>query len=384
MKFETKAIHCGQAPDESTGAIITPIYQTSTYVQTAIGKNKGYEYSRVGNPTRTALEENITALEEGKYGFAFASGMAAMNTVMNLLKLGAHIVVSNNLYGGTYRLFTEVYVNYGLTFDFVDALNPDNIAKAINKKTKLIWLETPTNPLLKILDIKKIAGIAKSNNCLLVVDNTFATPYLQQPLKLGADIVVHSTTKYLGGHSDIIGGAIVIKDKDCYNKLAFYQKTVGGVPGPFDCWLVLRGIKTLALRMDRHNENALVIARYLEKHSKVEKVYYPGLPSHPQYELAKKQMSGFGGIVSFELKSDIETTKKFVSLTKYFSLAGSLGGVESLIEHPASMSHASIPKEKRLEVGLTDKLIRLSVGIENVEDLLEGLEQAMSKISCKK
>ncbi|MCP2604968.1 cystathionine gamma-synthase [Candidatus Aminicenantes bacterium AH-873-B07] len=380
MRFETKAIHIGQEPDSSTGAIIVPIYQTSTYVQEAPGKHKGYEYSRTQNPTRTALEENIAALENGKYGLAFSSGMAAINTIMNLLKSGDHIVAEQDLYGGTYRLFTKLYQNYEIEFDFVDMTDLEKVKRAIKKNTKLIWLESPTNPLLKIIDIKAISKIAKEKDCFLVVDNTFATPYFQQPLNLGADIIVHSTSKYLGGHCDLIGGAIVTSNKEIYEQLAFYQNAVGGVPGPFDCWLVLRGIKTLALRMECHNQNALAIARYLESHPKVRKTYYPGLSTHPQYELAKKQMKGFGGMVSFEIKGNIEQVKKFVSSTKIISLAESLGGVESLIEHPASMTHSSIPKQERMKAGLSDELVRLSVGIEHWEDLIEDLERAFETI----
>ncbi|MFQ6084034.1 MAG: cystathionine gamma-synthase [Candidatus Aminicenantia bacterium] len=379
MKFETKAIHIGQKPDPSTGAIIIPIYQTSTYVQEAPGKHKGYEYSRTQNPTRTALEKNIAALENGKYGLAFSSGMAAINTIMNLLKSGNHIVAEQDLYGGTHRLFTELYRNYEIEFDFVDTTDLRKIEKAIKKETKLIWIESPTNPLLKIIDLEAVSKIAKEKDCLVVVDNTFATPYFQQPLNLGTDIVVHSASKYLGGHCDLIGGAIVTSNKEIYEQLAFYQNAVGAVPGPFDCWLVLRGIKTLALRMERHNQNALAIARYLENHPKVKKIYYPGLPSHPQHRLAKKQMRGFGGMISFELKGNIEDAEKLVSSTQIISLAESLGGVESLIEHPASMTHSSIPKEERLKFGLSDELVRISVGIEHWEDLIEDLDNAFNK-----
>lgn len=379
-RFETKAIHAGQLPDPSTGAIIPPIYQTSTYVVEAPGKDKGYVYSRTSNPTRKALEENIAALEEGKYGLAFASGMAAENTVMNLFSSGSHVVCNDDVYGGTYRLFMQLYKNYGMTFDFVDAIDPKNIEKHISPNTQLIWIETPTNPLLKIMDIQKISRMARDHGLLLVVDNTFATPYLQQPLRLGADIIVHSTTKYLGGHSDLIGGAIVVSDQKLYERLSFFQNAVGPVPGPFDCWLVLRGIKTLALRMERHCQNALKIAQYLSNHPKVAQVLYPGLSSHPQHLRAKKQMKGFGGMVSFELKGDLNKAVKFIRSTRLFALAESLGGVESLICHPATMTHASIPREERLKAGFKDGLIRMSVGIEHVDDLIEDLENAFKKI----
>ena len=390
MQFETKAIHAGQLPDPSTGAVIPPIYQTSTYVLESPGKDKGYVYSRTSNPTRKALEENLAALEEGEYGLGFASGMAAVNTVMNLFGSGSHVISNDDVYGGTYRLFTQLYENYGLKFDFVDATETKNIEKKIKDQTKLIWLETPTNPLLKIIDIEKLAKIAHRRNLLLAVDNTFATPYLQRPLTLGADLVVHSTTKYLSGHSDIIGGAIVVSDQKLYERLSFFQNAVGPVPGPFDCWLVLRGIKTLALRMERHCQNALEIAQYLKNHPKVAKVYYPGLPSHPQHLLAKKQMRSAGGMIAFELsttgrsssggKGDLNRAEKFICSTRLFALAESLGGVESLICHPASMTHSSIPREERLKAGFKDELIRLSVGIENVEDLIEDLEVAFKKI----
>lgn len=380
LRFETSAIHAGQPPDPTTGAIIVPVYLTSTYVQEAPGKHKGYDYSRTANPTRTALEKNLAVLEEGNFGLAFSSGMGATNTVMNLLKTGDHVVSSNDIYGGTYRLFTKLYKNYGISFSFIDASSLNNISKAMRNNTRLVWIETPTNPLLKIVDIAKTAEIAHRYNSLLAVDNTFATPYLQKPLSLGADIVVHSTTKYLGGHSDVIGGAIVVKDEELKEKLSFYQNAVGAIPGAFDAWLVLRGIKTLGLRMERHSSNALGIANYLFKHNKVEKVYYPGLSSHPNHSLAKRQMKLFGGMVSFEIYGGIEKANRFVSITKIFSLAESLGGVESLIEHPAIMTHASIPKNERLKAGLSDSLIRLSVGIEHIDDLIEDLEQALKKV----
>jgi len=380
MRLETKAIHAGQSPDTSTGAIITPIYQTSTYVVEAPGKDKGHVYSRTSNPTRTALEKNLAALENGEYGLGFSSGMAAINTVMNLFASGSHVICNDDLYGGTHRLFTQLYENYGLSFNFVDAEDTKNIEENIRDNTKLIYIETPSNPLLKIIDIEKIAKIAQKHNLLLAVDNTFATPYLQQPLDLGADIIVHSTTKYLSGHSDIIGGGIVVSDQKLYDRLSFFQNAVGAVPGPMDCWLVLRGIKTLALRMERHCENALKTALYLKDHPGVVRVYYPGLSSHPQHELAKKQMSGFGGMVSVELQGDMKSAERFIRSTRFFALAESLGGVESLICHPATMTHASIPREERLKAGFKDELIRMSVGVENIEDLIEDLENAFKRI----
>ena len=380
MRFETKVIHAGQMPDPSTGAIIPPIYQTSTYVVEAPGKDKGHVYSRTSNPTRTALEKNLAALENGKFGLGFASGMAAINTVMNLFPSGSHVICNDDVYGGTHRLFTQLYKDYHLSFDFVDAGDTKNLQENIKDNTKLIWIETPSNPLLKIIDIQKVAEISHKYDLLLAVDNTFATPYLQQPLLLGADIIVHSTTKYLGGHSDIIGGAIVVSDEKLYERLSFFQNAVGAVPGPMDCWLVLRGIKTLALRMERHCENALKIAQYLKDHPKVTCVYYPGLSSHPQHQLAKKQMRGFGGMVSVELQGDLKSAEKFICSTRFFALAESLGGVESLICHPATMTHASVPREERLKAGFKDELIRISVGVENIEDLIEDLENAFKKI----
>ncbi len=380
MRFETKAIHAGQPPDPSTGAKITPIYQTSTYVVEAPGKDKGYVYSRTSNPTRTALEKNLAAMENGRYGLGFGSGMAAINAVMNLLSSGDHVLCNDDVYGGTHRLFTQLYENYGLRFDFVDATDTENIEKNLKENTRLILIETPSNPLLKIIDIQKVARIVHKHNLLLVVDNTFATPYLQQPLNLGADIIVHSTTKYLSGHSDIIGGGIVVSDQRLYDRLSFFHNAVGAVPGPMDCWLVLRGTKTLALRMERHCENATKIAQYLKNHPKVAKVYYPGLPFHPQHELAMKQMKGFGGMVSVELRGGMKSAERFIRSTRFFALAESLGGVESLICHPATMTHSSIPREERLKAGFKDELIRLSVGVENIEDLIEDLENGFRRI----
>ncbi|MFH0887837.1 MAG: cystathionine gamma-synthase [Planctomycetota bacterium] len=380
MRFSTKAIHIGQSPDVATGAIMTPIYQTSTYVQKAIGVNKGFVYSRTDNPTRKVLEQNLAALENGAHSLCFASGLAAVNTVLNLLSGGDHIISANDLYGGSYRIFTAVYQKYGLSFDFVDTTNLSNIEKAITINSKLLWLETPSNPLLKITDIRGAVALAKKHHLICVVDNTFATPCLQLPLDLGADIVLQSTTKYLGGHSDIIGGALITNRQDLYEKLKFYQNAVGGVPGPLDCFLVLRGTKTLALRMERHCENAQAIARFLQKHPKVKRVYYPGLASHPGHSLAKKQMRNFGGMVSLEVKSTGAKTEKFVASTKLFALAESLGTVRSLINHPATMTHASVPPEVRKRIGITDNIVRLSIGLEDYRDLIDDLKQAFKRI----
>jgi cystathionine beta-lyase/cystathionine gamma-synthase len=377
MKFATKAIHAGNNPDEATGAISVPIYQTSTFVQEAVGVNKGFCYSRTDNPTRRALESNLASLENAKYGLAFASGLAAVNTVMNLLKTGGHVISANDLYGGTYRIFTKLFVNYGLTFDFVDTTNLDNITNALRVNTKVLWLESPSNPLLKITDLKGAIAIAKKHKIITVVDNTFATPYLQQPLALGADIVLHSTTKYLGGHSDILGGALITNNADLYERLKFFQNAVGAVPGPLDCFLILRGTKTLELRMKKHCANAMAVAKFLAKHPKVNKVYYPGLPSHPGHNIAKRQMTGFGGMVSFEVKGDAKKTKNIAASTKLFALAESLGCVRSLINHPPSMTHASVPPDVRKRVGINDNLIRLSIGIEDSLDLIDDLKQAL-------
>ena len=379
MKFETKAIHAGQDPDPTTGATITPIYQTSTYTQEGLGKHKGYEYSRTGNPTRAALEEALAQLENGKYGLCFASGLSATSTILCLLKAGDEVIAGNDLYGGTTRLFNQVFSNFNIKFTFVDGRDPRNFESAITPKTKLIWLETPTNPLLRLCDIKEVSNIAKKQNILLAVDNTFATPYFQKPLDLGADIAHHSTTKYLGGHSDVIGGAVIVKNKDLYEKIKFYQNAVGAVPGAFDSWLVLRGIKTLTVRMKKHAENAQSIAEFLEKHPKVKKVNYPGLKSHPQYDLAKKQMTGFSGMISFEVDGGKDAVKKIVESTKLFQLAESLGGVESLINYPTMMTHVGVPKEVKEELGITEGLIRISVGIEDVKDLINDLRQALEK-----
>ena len=378
QRFETRAIHAGCEPDSGTGAIMTPIFQTSTYVHESPGKHKGYDYSRTHNPTRTALEKNIASLEEGNYGLAFSSGMSAISTVTQLLDADDHVICCDDVYGGTFRLFDKILKRYNLEFDFVDITSSQSLERYIKSNTKLIWLESPSNPLLKLVDIEAIAKIAKSRGIVTVVDNTFATPFFQQPLKLGAGIVMHSTTKYLNGHSDVIGGALVTNDQYLYNKLQFLQNAVGAVPSPFDCFLVLRGIKTLAVRMERHAGNALKIAKFLESHPKVRKVIYPGLKSHPQHELARKQMSGFAGIITFFIKGGLEAARRFLEKVKIFSLAESLGGVESLIEHPAIMTHASLPKEVREKTGISDELIRVSVGIENIDDLIDDLEHALS------
>ncbi len=378
MQFGTKAIHAGAEPDPSTGAIMTPIFQTSTYVQEAPGKNKGYEYARSQNPTREALETALAALENGKYGLCFSSGVAATDAVIKLLAPGDEIIAANDMYGGTYRLFTKVFEKFGIKFHFVDMQDAANIRQYINANTKLIWLETPTNPLMNIVDIQAVSDLAKGKGIIVCVDNTFASPYLQNPLDMGADIVMHSATKYLGGHSDVIHGCLVMNDQELKDKLYFIQKSCGAVPGPQDCFLVLRGIKTLHVRMERHSENGEKIAHYLRSHPKVGKVYWPGFEDHPSYAIAKKQMRSFGGMISFTLKDDsIEATNKVLSSTKLFSLAESLGGVESLINHPASMTHASIPREERIKNGLSDSLIRLSVGIEGVDDLIEDLKKAI-------
>jgi len=381
MKFATKVIHAGIEPDSATGAIMTPIYQTSTYVQEALGIHKGYEYARTQNPTRMVLEKNIAALENGKYGISFSSGMAACDAVIKLLQPDDEVIATNDIYGGSYRMFTKIFADYGIPFHFIDMIQLINIENAINENTKMLWIETPTNPLLNIVDIKGAVSIAKKHNILICVDNTFASPYLQNPLDLGADIVVHSATKYLGGHSDVVLGAAIVNDDALSEKLYFIQNTCGAVPGPHDCWLVLRGLKTLHLRMERHCENAEKIAHFLKEHSKVERLYWPGFESHPNHAVAKKQMSGFGGMVSFSLKGNkLEDASKVMTGTKIFSLAESLGGVESLIGHPATMTHAAIPKQEREKIGVVNSLIRLSVGIEDAQDLIADLQQAMGKI----
>ncbi len=378
MKFGTKAIHAGVDPDPLTGAVMTPIYQTSTYAQEAPGVHKGYEYARTQNPTRDALQKNLAALENGKYGICFSSGLAAMDAILKLLSPGDEIISTNDLYGGSYRLMRRVYEKFGLKSTFINMTRIEEVEKVISKKTKLIWIETPTNPMLNVIDIQAVCDLAKAHHILTCVDNTFASPYLQNPLDLGADIVTHSATKYLGGHSDVVHGAIIVNKDELAQQLYFLQNAVGAVPGPQDCFLILRGIKTLHLRVERACKNAKKIAKYLVGHPKVKTVYYPGLKDNPYYELAARQMRHFGAMVSFDLHKDtLEEATKVLSNTKIFLLAESLGGVESLIGHPATMTHASIPREERLQVGLTDSLIRLSVGIEDIEDLIEDLEQAL-------
>jgi cystathionine gamma-lyase len=377
MKFETKAIHVGQEPDKATGAVIVPIYQTSTYAQESPGKHKGYEYSRTANPTRLALEKCLASLEEAKFGLAFSSGMAAISVVLNLLKAGDHVISCDDLYGGTYRIFEKVYKDYGIEFSYVDLTSTGNLSRALKKNTKMVWIETPTNPLLKIIDLKKVSDFARKHKLISAVDNTFATPYFQKPINLGIDIVAHSSTKYLGGHSDLVGGAILTSNQKYYDRMKFCQNAVGGVPGPFDCFLITRGLKTLSLRMREHQANAIAVANFLSSHKKVKRVIFPGLKSHPDYKLARKQMSGSGGIVSFELKSNLAGTKRFLSKLKIFSLAESLGGVESLADHPGIMTHSSIPPDLRRKLGISDSLVRLSVGIENREDLIEDLRKAL-------
>lgn len=379
MKFGTKAIHAGVHPDPTTGAIMTPIYQTSTYVQEAPGVNKGYGYARGKNPTREALQDNIAALENGKHCVCFSSGVAATDAVMKMLRPGDEVIAGNDLYGGSYRIFTKIFEPFGIKFHFIDLTNAENIKTHINSNTKLIWAETPTNPTMQIIDIAACSKIAKENKLTLVVDNTFASPYLQNPLDLGADIVMHSVTKYIGGHSDVVMGALITNSVEIHEKLYFILNSSGANPGPMDSFLVLRGIKTLHLRMERHCFNGRKVAEFLKKHPKIEKVYWPGFPEHPNHEIAKKQMRDFGGMISIVLKEKtIENTFKVASSFKIFSLAESLGGVESLINHPATMTHGSIPKEEREKVGVVDSLLRLSVGVEDIEDLLEDLHQALA------
>lgn len=379
MKFATKALHAGIEPDEATGAIMTPIYQTSTYVQAGIGDHKGYVYSRTGNPTRNTLEDNIAALENGKYGACFGSGIAAIDCVIKMLNPGDEVVSTNDLYGGSYRIFTTIFEKYGIKFRFVDMLDLGNIQSALNDNTRLIWIETPTNPMINIIDIKGVTALVEGKNIMVAVDNTFATPYLQTPLDLGADIVMHSATKYLGGHSDVVMGALVTKDKSIATEIYRIQNSSGAITAPMDSFLVLRGIKTLHIRVQRHCENGEKVARFLNEHPKVDKVYWPGLNTHKNHHIAKQQMRGFGGMVSFSLVgNNLEDAKRVVSKTKIFSLAESLGGVESLIGHPATMTHASIPKEEREKSGVVDSLIRLSVGIEDIDDLIADLNIALN------
>jgi cystathionine beta-lyase/cystathionine gamma-synthase len=376
LRFATRAVHAGQVPEPLAGAVMTPIYQTSTYVQQGLGKHKGYEYARTSNPTRQALERNIAALEGGLNGFAFSSGLAALDAVIKLLSAGDHVVSGENVYGGSHRQMTHIWSRLGLTFTFVDGGDAAAVAAAVTPKTKLVYAETPTNPMMRLCDLAATGEIARKAGALFAVDNTFATPFFQQPLQFGADIVLHSTTKYLNGHSDMIGGMLVTSRDDLAERLAFIQNGSGAVPGPFDCWLALRGAKTLALRMRQHDASGRRIAEWLGTHRRVKRVYYPGLPSHPQHELARRQMKGFGGMISIEL-GDVAVARRFVERTKIFALAESLGGVESLIGHPASMTHASVPREMRERMGLTDSLVRLSVGIEDVEDLIADLDQAL-------
>ncbi|MAW31366.1 MAG: cystathionine gamma-synthase [Flavobacteriales bacterium] len=381
MKFATKVIHAGQKADPTTGAVMTPIYQTSTYIQSKPGDHKGYEYSRTGNPTRAALEANLASLENGKHGLCFGSGLAAIDAILKLLSPGDEVISTNDLYGGTYRIFTKIFHNFGIKFHFIGLDDLSKIKSCINNKTKMIWSETPTNPMLNLCDIERLSLIAQENNLLLVVDNTFATPYLQKPLDLGADIVMHSLTKYIAGHSDVVMGALVCKDDVLADKLAFIQNSCGAVPGPMDSFLVLRGIKTLHLRMERHCKNGKAIAHFLKNHPKVGDVYWPGFKQHKNHGVAKKQMRDFGGMVSFNLVGNkLEDAVTLVSNTKYFTLAESLGGVESLCGHPASMTHAAIPKEEREKTGVLDSLIRLSVGVEDIDDLISDLEYALDKI----
>ncbi|MGZ3770326.1 MAG: cystathionine gamma-synthase [Bdellovibrio sp.] len=379
LGFATRAIHAGQAPDPTTGAIMTPVYLTSTYVQESPGVHKGWEYSRTHNPTRRAYENCVANLESGKYGFAFASGCAATTTVLHLLKAGDHVVAMDDMYGGTFRLFDKVLKHDGYEFSFVDLTKVENFEKALKPNTKMVWLETPTNPTLKLVDIKKISALAKAKGIIVAVDNTFMSPYFQRPLELGADIVVHSATKYIGGHSDVVGGVAVTSRAELAEKLAFLSNGMGAVQGPFDSFMCLRSLKTLPLRMKAHQENAMAIAKFLESHPKVEKVIYPGLESHPQYALAKEQMHGFGGMITFYIKGGLESARKFLENVNVFSLAESLGGVESLIEHPAIMTHASVPPENRKALGIDDSLIRLSVGVEDLNDLLADLKAAFEK-----
>jgi cystathionine gamma-lyase len=379
-RFETKVVHAGIEPEERTGAVMTPIFQTSTYAQSSPGIHRGYEYSRTDNPTRSVLQTQLAALEGGEHALVFASGLSAIDAVLNLLKQGDHVVAGKDLYGGSLRLFNRVAINRGISFSFVDLNDGAALNEAFTPVTRLVWCESPTNPMMNVVDLATIARIAHEHGAMAVVDNTFMSPYFQRPLGLGCDLVMHSATKYLNGHSDVIMGALIMRDRDLFARLKFLQNAIGAVPGPQDCFLVLRGIKTLAIRMQRHAENASVIAKFLEGHPKVERVLYPGLPSHPNHELAGRQMSGFGGMITFLLRGGLPESKKFLESVKLFTLAESLGGVESLIEHPAIMTHASVPQEVRASVGIEDNLVRLSVGIEAVEDLVSDLEQALAAI----
>lgn len=377
MGFSTDAIHAGQPPDIITNAVIPPIYMSTTYAHEELGKDKGFHYGRSQNLTRNILEKNISTLEGGKFGLAFSSGVSAIHSITGLLKSGDHMIVSDNIYGGTYRLFEKIMTNYDIKFSWVDFEDLNVVENEIKPNTKIIFIETPTNPMLKLIDIKAVSSLAHKYSLLCIVDNTFMTPYFQKPLLYGADIVIHSSTKYLNGHSDVIGGIVIMNDEEIFKKIKFIQNSIGAVPSPFDCWLVLRSLKTLAVRMKQHNQNALEIANYLQKNKKINKVIYPGLPSHPQFELAKTQMTGFGGIVTIELQ-DIEQTKNFFRKLKIFTLAESLGGVESLVNHAATMTHASLSKEEKERLGISDSLIRISVGIEDIEDLINDLEHALN------
>ncbi|MGF1585179.1 MAG: trans-sulfuration enzyme family protein [Bacteroidales bacterium] len=378
MKFNTKVIHAGQEPDKSTGAVVPPVYLTSTYMQTEVDGHKGFEYSRTGNPTRKVLEDCLADLENGRFGLAFSSGMSAEHAVMSTFRPGDHIIACADMYGGTYRLFEDVFKPLGFEFSYV-GWDPGEFEKEIRSNTKLIWIESPTNPLIRLIDIKAVAEIAESRNIRVVMDNTFATPFFQQPLILGADLVIHSTTKYIGGHSDLIGGAVIVNDEEWYNKIKFYQNSIGAIPGAFDCWLMLRGIKTLGIRMKQHEENALRIAEFLEEHPAVSEVFYPGLASSPFNELGRRQMTGFSGMVSFKLKDgNLEKANNFFRKLKIIYLAESLGGVESLINYPSIMTHGSVPEEQRVAIGITEDLIRFSAGIEDVDDLIADLSQALS------
>jgi cystathionine gamma-lyase/cystathionine beta-lyase/cystathionine gamma-lyase/homocysteine desulfhydrase len=379
MKFATEAIHAGQEPDPATGAVTVPIYQTSTYAQEGLGRHKGFEYARTQNPTRSALERNLAALENGRAGFAFASGMAATNAVMTLLRAGDHVIVSDNTYGGTFRLFDKVLRNFGLEFSYVDAREPHNVEEAARTETRMVFIETPTNPVMSLVDIRAVSEITRRRGIRLVVDNTFMSPFFQRPLDLGADIVVHSTTKYLNGHSDSVGGAVILNDEEDIRAMGFIQNAAGAILSPMDSWLVMRGTKTLAVRMRQHDENGRIVAQFLAEHPKVQKIYYPGLKSHPQYELAERQMSGFGGMIAFETGS-LENAKRVLESVRLCTLGESLGGVETLISHPATMTHASVPESERIRLGITDGLVRVSVGIEDVEDIIADIDQALNTI----
>ena len=380
MKFATKVVRAGISPDPTTGAIVPPIYQTSTYVLEEVGKNKGYDYTRASNPTRAVLENNLAALDSGKYGVSYASGLSAVDAVLRTLSSGDHVVSSDDVYGGVSRLFNRILSRFNLTFTYVDSSNADNVKSAIKPNTKLIWVETPTNPLLKVTDMEAIVAIGKAHNIPVAVDPTFATPALLRPLEFGVDLVVQSTTKYLSGHNQIIGGAVITNDPDYYEQLKFFQKSVGAVSSPFDCWLTLLGVKTLSVRMERHSESGMTVAKFLEEHPKVDRVSYPGLPSHPQHEVAKRQMSAYSGMITFELEGGLESGRTLMNSVELCSLAESLGAVETMITHPATMTHAEVPKEERDARGLTDGLVRISVGLEDVDDIIADLEQALDRV----